>query len=500
MNGKNELLNALRAGFSWFYCRTEEMDRTIASIKQTVTEFKNRSGQNPFRVEIWDYEKDPDPMNVVKMLDNTDVGTVVVAKNWNWFVNDKFEGPDKQIVQAIQNRFEKLCSKDYRHALVITSNDPFEVAIPDSLAKEFMRIDFALPDIEEVAEVYEGVIEDAANQIADFEIPDEAKRIAIIESARGLTRRGVKSAISFGLVSGEGVIDPKVVASIRAKEIEDTAGLRVGDYKVADPLGNEEVKAFVRATINSPLSKGILLLGPAGVGKTHFGKWVSTISNKTMIEMEPAGLMGEGLVGQAEAAWGKAIDTIKAFGECLLFVDEIEKGLAGSKKGNLGNATDDRSAAQFLKFLSDDRPEGVYVIATCNDLFGLPPEWIRAERWDCAPFFVDLPSELEREAIYEYYLELYGVKPGGLIHTNKDMEGWSGAEIRSVCRIAKMMETTCAQAKRFIVPVSVTMAEDIERLRKKAAGRTIPANTPLGDIGAISAEIEKAQRVRSVEL
>lgn len=493
-DGKKELLNALRAGFSFFYAKTDEMDRTIELVVDTVEAFKNRKGDQPYSTAIWDFEINSDPEAVIGMLDDTPVGTVVLAKNWGWFLNDRLEGPNKLLMQLLQNRYERLTSAEYRHALVMLGNDPFEQAVPESLQKEFMTVDFALPDVGEVTEIYDRVIGDAEGAINEFNTPEPTARVAIIDSARGLTRRGVKSAISYGIISGNGTIDPKTVASIRAKDIEATAGLKVGRYDVPEPLGYETPKAFVKATIDSPLSKGILLVGPAGTGKTHFGKWISTISTKTMIEMEPAGLMGEGLVGQAENAWRKALDVITAFGESVLFIDELEKGLSGSKKGQLGGATDDRSAAQLLKFLSDDRPDGCYVVATSNDIFSLPPEWIRAERWDCAPFYIGLPGPNEREAILDYYLNYYEVETGKFSHTDKDMKGWSGAEIRSVCRIAKMMGTTCAGAKRFIIPVSVTMKEDIKRLEEMCTDRTIPASTDITDITRVTADISRTQR------
>ena len=493
MNGKKELLNALRAGFSFFYAKTDEMDRTIESIITTVEAFENRKGEKPYGTAIWDFEINPDAEAVVKMLDDTPIGTVVLAKNWNWFINDKLEGPNKLIMQALQNRYERLTSAQYRHALVVLGNDVFESAIPDNLQKEFMSIEFANPDITEIGGVYEKLMNDATAGIPGFTAPDEDDATAIIDAAQGLTRRGAKAAISYGLASGEGVIDPKVVASVRAKDIQATAGLKVGMYDVPEILGYDNLKAFVKATINSKLSKGIMLLGPPGTGKTHFAKWISTIVRKTMIEMEPAGLMGEGLVGQAENAWGKAIGVVKAFGESVLFIDEMEKGLSGAKKGG-GGATDERSASQLLKFLSDDRPEGCYVVATCNNLFDLPPEWVRAERWDCAPFYIGLPDTVQREAIFKYYLDWYEVEDGGLSWDDKAMKGWSGAEIRSVCRIGKMLEGTAADAARFIVPVSMTMKEDIQALEQRCKGRTIPASTDISDIARISTEIKEIQR------
>jgi len=150
---------------------------------------------------------------------------------------------------------------------------------------------------------------------------------------------------------------------------------------------------------------------------------------------------------------------------------EIEKGLAGVGANQVGDGgTTKRSMAQFLKFLSDSRPPGVYVIATCNNISSLPPEWVRAERWDAAPFFVDLPSNQEAKAILDFYRKKFGVKGNP-----KDMKGWSGAEISSVCRIAAMMGTDISKAEDFIIPVSSTMKSEIDALRKWSQGKTIPS-------------------------
>jgi len=237
-NGKKELLNSLRAGFSFFYAKTDEMDRTIELVTETVESFENRRGEKPFSVAIWDFEMVPDPDQVVKMLDETPTGTVVVAKNWHWFLNDKVEGPNKLMMQMLQNRYDRLTSSQYRHALVIMGNDPFETAIPANLQKEFMSIDFDLPDRDEVAEICTGIVQEASRVIDNFRFPSAESEAAIVDAARGLTRRGVKSAISYGLITGDGNIDPKVVASVRAKDIESTAGLRVAQYDI--PTGNRQ--------------------------------------------------------------------------------------------------------------------------------------------------------------------------------------------------------------------------------------------------------------------
>lgn len=493
MNSQTQLVNALRAGFSLFYAKTEEMDRTVALITEAINGFKNKSGNQPYSTVVWDLEKDKDPDRVVELLSAKDtIGAVVIAKNWNWFLFDDVGNPNKGYVQAIQNRLSLISTKEFRHALVVVSDQSFEKAIPDTLKNEFLKVSFSLPSREEVASIYEYVIE-SAKDLPDFVMPDTEKREAIIDSAIGLTKQNATQAISMGLIAGDGDIDPKVVSSFRAAKIEDVAGLRVGQYTVSEPCGYDQVKLFAMAGVDNDLAKGILLLGPPGTGKTHFAKWLSTMSDKILIEMEMAKMQGEGLYGQAENAWAKAIDTIKAMGKCILFIDEIEKGLPTNTRGlGVQDTTGQRSASQFLKFLSDDRPEGCYVIATCNNINSLPPEWVRAERWDCAPFFIDLPEAEERADIFDFYLKRYEAKAGKLSHS--DMEGWSGAEIKTVCRLAKLHKTTCDKVSKYVIPVSKTMGEQIDGLRAWAKDKTIPASTKF-------VESSKAiRRTRAVEL
>jgi len=488
MNSQQELVNALRAGFSLFYAKTEEMDRTVGLICEAVNTFTNKAGQQPYRTAVWDLERDKDPDRVMELLsDKNNVGCVVVAKNWNWFLFDDVGNLNKLYAQQLQNRLSVMSTKELRHALVIVSDVSFDKAIPDTLKQEFLKISFDLPSREEIATIYEYIV-DSAKELDGFELPDTKQRDAIIDSAVGLTKQNATQAISMGLIAGNGVIDPKVVSSFRAAKIEDVAGLKVGTYQVPEPRGYDQVKLFAKAGVDNDMAKGILLLGPPGTGKTMFAKWLSSQSDKILIEMEMARMQGEGLYGQAENAWAKAIDTIKAIGKCIVFVDEIEKGLPNRTKGiGVQDGTGQRSASQFLKFLSDDRPAGCYVIATCNDISSLPPEWVRAERWDCAPFFIDLPSEEEREAIYEFYVKQYCVKPGKL--TADAMDGWSGAEIKTVCRLAKLHNTTCDKVSQYVIPVSKTMGEQIAALREWSTDKTIPASTQF-----VSAKPIKRQR------
>src|SRR6202035_5405909 len=121
-----------------------------------------------------------------------------------------------------------------------------------------------------------------------------------------------------------------------------------------------------------------------------------------------------------------------------------------------------------------DHETDVFFIATSNDISKLPPEFSRGERFD-GVFFIDLPTSGEKDRIWAQYRELYAIeKP----RARPDDTSWTGAEIRSCCRLAALLEVPLTQAAHQVVPVAVTAAEQVERLRAWASGRCLSASSP----------------------
>ena len=87
-------------------------------------------------------------------------------------------------------------------------------------------------------------------------------------------------------------------------------------------------------------------------------------------------------------------------------------------------------------------------------------------------FFLDLPGTAEREAIWPLYLRRYGLDPDQRRPADRD---WTGAEIASCCRLAALLDLPLTEAAANVVPVAVTAAESVERLRTWAAGRCLDA-------------------------
>jgi SpoVK/Ycf46/Vps4 family AAA+-type ATPase len=466
-----QLINAIKAGYAFFYVQTDEQDRTIERIFKSAQQLNG----NGFEVIVWDFEKDKDPEALLfNTLEDSKPNTIVIAKNFGWFLKDDYGQPNKMFCSFLLNRFEKYTTEDFRKVFIITGDKAIEDAIPDIIVKEFLNIEFSLPDENEIKEAYDFIV-DSVSSTPGFETPNGEKEKEIIKAAKGMTLRSIRNTFAYAVVDGKGKMEPKTVALMKAADVEKTAGLHIVNvpWTFADLKGYQNVKDLMTKSYKDPLAKGIILLGPPGTGKSRCAYCFGNETKELVIELEVAELFG-GIVGDTERLWRKALQIIKANSPCILIIDEIEKALP--KKNQIGGdgGTTERSAAQFLKFLSDKRPEGIYIIATCNDITKLPPEWIRAGRWDVAPFFIDLPNEEERTEILKFYMDKYNLT-GKPINT----DDWTGAEIEQVCKLAKMMNTTIEDAKRFIIPLSKTMSAEIQELRTWAKLRTLSASTPV---------------------
>lgn len=234
-----------------------------------------------------------------------------------------------------------------------------------------------------------------------------------------------------------------------------------------------------------PAPKGLLLLGVQGCGKSLTAKAIAAQWRLPLLRLD-LGRIFSGLVGSSEENLRKAIRVAESVAPAVLWVDEIEKGLAGSGSGGtLDGGVTARVFGGFLTWLQEKRAP-VFVVATANRIDGLPPELLRQGRFD-ETFFIDLPSFDDRRAVLEIHLRRRNRDPArfDLERLASLSEGFSGAELEGAV-VAGLYEAfavggdlTQAQieeALRVTRPLAVTMREEIDKLRTWARGRTRSAS------------------------
>ncbi|MDB5335202.1 MAG: ATPase central domain protein, partial [Planctomycetaceae bacterium] len=192
---------------------------------------------------------------------------------------------------------------------------------------------------------------------------------------------------------------------------------------------------------------------------------------RPVLMLDVGSLMGS-LVGQSEERTRQALRIIDAMAPCVAMIDEVEKAFAGmSSSGDSGVSA--RMFGTFLSWLNDHTSD-VFVVCTANDVSRLPPEFARSERFD-GVFFLDLPGQDEKQVIWELYLDLFEIDRSQRL---PDDTQWTGAEIRACCRLAALLDLPLIQAAQNVVPVAVTAAEAVQRLRTWASGRCLSASQP----------------------
>ena len=214
--------------------------------------------------------------------------------------------------------------------------------------------------------------------------------------------------------------------------------------------------------------RGVLLLGVSGTGKSAFAKALGKETGRPTLVLDIGALMGS-LVGQTEANIRKALQIADAMAPCILFIDELEKALSGAASSGSGDSgVSSRLFGTLLSWMND-HTSNVYLVATCNDISKMPPELTRAERFD-GIVFLDLPSREQKDRIWQQYIELFELDAQQEIP--KD-DQFTGAEIRSCCRLAALLDVPLVQAAINVVPVAVTASESVDALRQWASGRCL---------------------------
>ena len=340
--------------------------------------------------------------------------------------------------------------------------------LPPELRRDFAVVDAPLPSRDDLDAVARGVATEPG------ELPDEIG--PVLDAAAGLTRSEAENAFALSLVR-HGRLDPGPLWEMKARQLKSGGPLSLHRGGPGfDALGGmAALKAFCRTALTngSPAAeaKGVLLLGPGGVGKSSFARALGAEVGRPTLTLDVGALMG-GLVGATEENARRALATVAAMTPCVLFVDEVERALAGTSGGANDSGVSARLLGTLLTWLAD-RPAGVFVVCTANDASRLPPELTRSGRFD-ATFFLDLPGPEQRAGIWGTYRDRYGIDPDDLPAAD---DGWTGAEVESCCRLAALLGVSLSEAAAYVVPVSESGKESLNKLRRWASGRCLDAET-----------------------
>ena len=265
------------------------------------------------------------------------------------------------------------------------------------------------------------------------------------------------------------------------------------DESLAQLGGLDQLKSWVqeRSTLftpdarrrRMPIPKGVLMMGISGCGKSLAVKVIAREWQLPLFRLD-MNLVFAGVQGSAEWVFHRALEAVESVAPAVLWIDEIEMGVAGYHEGEAGSLT--RIFSTFLTWMQEHRAD-VFVAATANRINLLPAEVIRKGRFDQV-FFIDLPNEEERKEILSIHLRRNELDPAhyDLILLSSATRTWNGAEIEQAVVQAKITahakgvdvtQNSLLAAFAKIIPLSRTMEDQLKAIRSWARTRALPATT-----------------------
>lgn len=373
--------------------------------------------------------------------------------------------------------------------------------IPAELAGHATVIEWPLPDREEIASILDSAIESLPEEMQKKALPADQREVAI-DAAVGLTGEEAAACYARSLVQHR-CIDPLTVAREKKRVVA-----REGVLEWYDPIpegmdavgGLDALKAWLDGRKNAytpeakeyglPAPKGALLVGVPGCGKSLSAKAIATAWGCPLLRLDLGALKSK-YVGESEGNLRKALNVINSVGRSVVWLDEIEKALAGATQGGADGGVSSDALGTVLSW-TQERTGEAFVIATSNDVSALPPELLRKGRFD-ELWFVDLPTTKERIEIVKAALKSHKRELVKIDHAKvaEACVDFTGSEIAAIVPDAlyaafaqkgrQIKTDDLIEAASKIVPLAKTASDKITRLREWANGRARRATTPEND-------------------
>ncbi len=361
--------------------------------------------------------------------------------------------------------------------------------LPLELLRETGRVELPLPNAAELRGLFAKLLEQGSTRPVPAETLEEAVRGAL-----GLTSAEAVRVLRKACRLTGGLNEAAVHEIVRDKRraLRRTPALSFHeDQSSLDVVGGlgelkrwlaERRRAFgdEARRFGLPTPRGLLLLGVQGCGKSLCAKAVAREWQFPLLRLDLAAAFGS--VGQSpETAIREAIQVAESLAPAVLWIDEIEKGFSASS----ADSSASRVFGAFLTWLSE-KQSPVFVVATANDISGLPPELLRRGRFDDL-FFVDLPTPGERAEILAIHLRRRGRDPlhFDIEDLSQQAERLTGAELEQAVTAAlytafgegrEVSDADLANAITETVPIYDTYEERIKELRDWARTRARPAS------------------------
>ena len=482
MTFREEFKLLLRACYPLMYIPTYEEERVEAEIREEASNQGNRP------VYTWDFVDGyqgslndegfgkRNPLQALEFVEKISPAgpAVLILRDYHHFLEDV------AISRKLRNLARSLKSQPKNIVLLSP-----RVAIPADLAEVLTVVEFPLPTEEDIKAGIELLLMTYGNELCTNSLDD------LVRSCQGLSMARIHRVLARA-IAAHGELQPEDVDLILEEKRETIRQTQILDFypakeQISDIGGLDNLKDWLLRRGASfsvhakryglPHPRGLLLVGIQGTGKSLTAKAIAHHWHLPLLRLD-VGRLFAGLIGESESRTRQMIQMAEALSPCILWIDEIDKAFSGlGSRGDAG--TTSRVFGTFITWMAE-KTSPVFVVATANDIQSLPSEILRKGRFD-EIFFVGLPTQEERKAIFNVHLSR--LRPHNLIGYDMDRLAYetldfSGAEIEQT--LVEAMHIGFSQNRDFtnddvleaasqIIPLARTAKEQIQPLREWAA-------------------------------
>ncbi|RUQ99075.1 AAA family ATPase [Labedella endophytica] len=534
---------AFKARLPLLYIETSEEERVIQEIGRAAGQLRH-----PRQVWTWSsatglvspeskiISNTTNPSRALEHAQTVTENAVFVFCDLHAYFGSEGRPGDPGIIRKVREAVLEFRHGDLGRALVVTA--PVR-AIPPELDKLTNLVEFPLPERKELSWLLDTMIDNNSSGSGRIRVKaSTGDREKMVQAALGLTMAEAENAFARAMVDDGALTtdDIDIILDEKRQTVRKAGLLDFVDNGIdLDQVGGlNNLKRWLSRRDGSwlaeaeafglPAPKGVLITGVPGCGKSLTAKATAASWDIPLLRLD-IGKIFAGLVGSSEQNLRTAIATAEAVAPCILWVDEIEKGFSNTT-GSGDSGTTARVFGYFLTWMQE-KTKSVFVVATANNIDALPPEFLRKGRFD-EIFFVDLPTGIERDAIWRIQLASQATPANGLAPLASDAsvidrltaasEDYSGAEIEQAVVVA-MYEAFAGgrtvtiddleKAITSMIPLAVTQSEEVAGIRSWAALRAVRATgsedaDPAQDdaqagVPATGADLAKRRGGRTVE-
>ncbi|EDX86511.1 ATPase, AAA family protein [Synechococcus sp. PCC 7335] len=498
MSFKDELSLLVRSRYPLIYIPTREEERAESAIADCAKEIGGSR-----TVYTWDYvdgyQGNPtdtgfgrrNPLQALELIEKipSSAAALFVLRDFHRFLEDI------TISRKLRNLL-KLLKSQPKNIIILSA----ELTIPSELSSIITVLEFPLPNADEIRTEVERLLAATGSNLSSRDIDE------LVRSCQGLAMERIRRVLARG-IAAHGSFEPDDIDLILEEKQQTIRQTQILEFhpaseKISDIGGLDNLKDWLlkrggafseRARqYGLPHPRGLMLVGIQGTGKSLTAKAIAHHWHLPLLRLDVGRLFG-GLVGESESRTRQMIQLAEALAPCILWIDEIDKAFAGFD-GRGDSGTTSRVFGTFITWLAE-KASPVFVVATANNIQSLPPEMLRRGRFD-EIFFVGLPCQEEREAIFSVHLgrlRPHNLNSYDINRLAYETPDFSGAEIEQ--SIVEAMHIGFSQNRDFtsddvleavsqIIPLARTAKHQIEALQQWAAdgrARLASRQSPLSE-------------------